>query len=287
MCFVCGIDKPIGLHLKFYTDEEGRCIARFQPKPEHQGFPGQLHGGLISTLLERLMGRVKEMGIGIKRLFLDRGFAGIDVQTYLEQSGTPALIACTIRGKTGGTRALCLGHKSYSTTHTFCNQTDKKEFMANIAVCRVFTTAKRTGRMKRRAEWLMFILIKLELTPKQARRLYRRRFGVETSYRCAGQVRAWTTAKNPALRFVTVFVRSAGAPDRPDISSWAMSFHWSMAWPSTPPYGSQAWATSRSDHWCCWEPVCPSSSVWSSCPSLDYSPPVEQLWARRSGGEGC
>jgi acyl-coenzyme A thioesterase PaaI-like protein len=52
MCFVCGIDNPIGLHLKFYTDEESRCVARFRPKPEHQGYPGHLHGGIISTLLD-------------------------------------------------------------------------------------------------------------------------------------------------------------------------------------------------------------------------------------------
>jgi len=58
MCFVCGIENPIGLKLKFYTDDEGRCITRFQPKPEHQGFPGQLHGGIISTLLDEVMGRV-------------------------------------------------------------------------------------------------------------------------------------------------------------------------------------------------------------------------------------
>jgi uncharacterized protein (TIGR00369 family) len=58
MCFVCGIDNPIGLHLKFYTDDEGRCIARFRPKPEHQGYPGHLHGGIISTLLDETMGRV-------------------------------------------------------------------------------------------------------------------------------------------------------------------------------------------------------------------------------------
>ncbi len=58
MCFVCGIDNPIGLHLAFYTDDEGRCIARFRPKPEHQGYPGHLHGGIISTLLDETMGRV-------------------------------------------------------------------------------------------------------------------------------------------------------------------------------------------------------------------------------------
>jgi len=47
----------IGLHLRFYTDEEGRCVARFRPKPEHQGHPGQLHGGLVSTLLDTVMVR--------------------------------------------------------------------------------------------------------------------------------------------------------------------------------------------------------------------------------------
>jgi putative transposase len=158
----------------------------------------------IVGVLRILVKRIKEIGIGINRLLLDKGFAGIDVQTYLRQSGTPALIACSIRGRTGGTRALCQGNKSYRTKHTFRNQTDKKEFTADVAVCRIFSTAKRTGRMKRRAGWLLFILINLDLTPRQARRIYRRRFGVETSYRCAGRVRAWTTSPNPALRFMLI-----------------------------------------------------------------------------------
>jgi putative transposase len=158
----------------------------------------------VVGILKMLLERVEKLGIGIKRLFLDKGFAGIEAQRYLQQSGTPALIACAIRGRTGGTRALCQGHKSYRTMHTFRNTTDKKEFTADVAICRVFSTAKRTGRMKRRAGWLVFILINLDLTPSQARRSYRRRFGVETSYRCAGQVRAWTTSKNPALRFVLI-----------------------------------------------------------------------------------
>ena len=58
MCFLCGIENPIGLKLKFYTDDEGRCVARFQPRPEHQGYPGQLHGGIVSALLDETMGRV-------------------------------------------------------------------------------------------------------------------------------------------------------------------------------------------------------------------------------------
>jgi acyl-coenzyme A thioesterase PaaI-like protein len=58
MCFVCGIENPIGLKLSFYTDDQGRTIAYFRPHQEHQGFPGQLHGGIISTLLDETMGRV-------------------------------------------------------------------------------------------------------------------------------------------------------------------------------------------------------------------------------------
>ena len=76
---------------------------------------------------------------------------------------------------------------------------------SQVAVCRVFTTALRTGRMQRRAAWLLFIVIGPELaglSPRAVRRLYRQRFGVETSYRCAGQVRGWTTSPNVAYRFV-------------------------------------------------------------------------------------
>jgi IS4 transposase len=56
--------------------------------------------------------------------------------------------------------------------------------------------------MKRRATWLIYALIHIDLLPRQVRRLYRRRFGIETSYRCAAQVRGWTTSRNPAYRFL-------------------------------------------------------------------------------------
>jgi acyl-coenzyme A thioesterase PaaI-like protein len=52
ICFVCSIENPISPKLKFYTDDEGRGVARSWPELEHQGFPGQLHGGLSSTLLD-------------------------------------------------------------------------------------------------------------------------------------------------------------------------------------------------------------------------------------------
>jgi putative transposase len=161
-----------------------------------------LPGNDTVSMLGRLLHRVKALGIQIRRLLLDKGFAGIEVMDYLSQQGLSALIACPIRGKAGGTRALCRGNKSHLATHTFKGQGGT--FTAQLAVCRVFTTARRTRRMQRRADWLVFILINLDLSPRQARRLYRRRFGVETSYRCAGQVRGWTTSKNSAYRFLLI-----------------------------------------------------------------------------------
>lgn len=155
------------------------------------------------TLLDDLLNRLKTLGIRVARLFLDRGFDGIAVQDYLTRRKQPALIACTIRGKTGGTRALCHGQRSYRTRYTFHGE-DRAAFTADLAVCRVFTTAKRTGRQPRTADWMIFILIHLDWTPRQARRQYRRRFGIESSYRCAGQVRGWTTSPNPAYRFLLI-----------------------------------------------------------------------------------
>jgi uncharacterized protein (TIGR00369 family) len=58
MCFLCGMENPIGLKLFFYTDEQGRCIAKYRPLDEHQGYPGHLHGGISSALLDEVMGRV-------------------------------------------------------------------------------------------------------------------------------------------------------------------------------------------------------------------------------------
>ena len=47
-------------------------------------------------------------------------------------------------------------------------------------------------------------IIHCAFTPHQVRKSYRRRFGIESSYRCARQTRAWTTSPNPALRFVLI-----------------------------------------------------------------------------------
>ncbi|MBI3537568.1 MAG: PaaI family thioesterase [Chloroflexi bacterium] len=57
MCFVCGRDNSIGLHLHFFQDENDCVFAEFTPRAEHQGFPGVMHGGLVTALLDEVIGR--------------------------------------------------------------------------------------------------------------------------------------------------------------------------------------------------------------------------------------
>ncbi len=67
---------------------------------------------------------------------------------------------------------------------------------------RTYTSHKRSKRKKRRATWLVFVVLNCNFNPKDVRKLYRKRFGIETSYRCMRKVRAWTTSRNGALRFL-------------------------------------------------------------------------------------
>jgi uncharacterized protein (TIGR00369 family) len=53
-CFGCGKENPIGLKLEFIEDEDGYNTT-FTARPEHQGYDGIMHGGLVSTILDEVM----------------------------------------------------------------------------------------------------------------------------------------------------------------------------------------------------------------------------------------
>ncbi len=60
-CFVCGQRNPLGLHLVFRLDNN-TVVADFQPREEHQGFPGVIHGGIVAALLDEALGRTSVLG---------------------------------------------------------------------------------------------------------------------------------------------------------------------------------------------------------------------------------
>jgi len=154
------------------------------------------------AVLRRLLARAKKLGLQWGCLYLDKGFCSIPVIRYLQQHRYSAIIACPIRGKKGGTRALCTGRSSYITTHTF-SSAEYGSCEAAVAVVRTFNTSGRR-RQRRKARWLVYVLINVDLRPHQVRQRYRSRFGVETSYRCMRTTHAKTTSRNAALRFFLI-----------------------------------------------------------------------------------
>ena len=62
MCVICGMDNKYGLHAQFYNMEDGSVMSKFQYKEEHQSYPGRVHGGLITAMLDEM---------GLRALILD------------------------------------------------------------------------------------------------------------------------------------------------------------------------------------------------------------------------
>jgi putative transposase len=154
----------------------------------------------LVQILKRLIRRVKALKIRVRRYLLDKGFCGIPVMRELQaELDMSAIVAVTIRGKTGGTRALCQGRSSYHTDYTF-RSAENGELTVPLAVVRTIRK-RRDGTLK--VEWLIYALLNVTDVPiRRVRKLYRRRFGIESSYRLLEQIRGHTTARNVALRFL-------------------------------------------------------------------------------------
>jgi acyl-coenzyme A thioesterase PaaI-like protein len=58
MCFICGLENPIGLHLHMYETEPGVIESKYIAPEHFQGYPGVLHGGIVAAILDELSGRV-------------------------------------------------------------------------------------------------------------------------------------------------------------------------------------------------------------------------------------
>jgi acyl-coenzyme A thioesterase PaaI-like protein len=57
MCLVCGLKNQSGLHASFYELENEELLALFTPTEEYQSYPGRLHGGIATAILDETIGR--------------------------------------------------------------------------------------------------------------------------------------------------------------------------------------------------------------------------------------
>jgi putative transposase len=148
----------------------------------------------LSQVVEKLLTQLQQIGLHATVLYLDKGFCSGQVIGYLQRTGQAAILACPIRGKQGGIRAWCQGRGSFTTDYTFTDGTT-----AHLVLVDTRVPDAKTKRKQR--QWLAFVLVLLDWTPRQVYTQYRRRFGIEASYRLLRQVKVLTHSRNPALRF--------------------------------------------------------------------------------------
>lgn len=57
-CFVCGLENPHGLKLAFYQDGPDSVVCRYTVPERFQGYPGVVHGGIVTSIMDEAVGRV-------------------------------------------------------------------------------------------------------------------------------------------------------------------------------------------------------------------------------------
>jgi hypothetical protein len=149
----------------------------------------------VAQVVDLLLQRLQALGLHATVLYLDKGFCCGEVIQRLEARQQATILACPIRGKKGGIRALCRGRGSYTTSYTFSDGTPVQLVLVQQRI------AQRDQGKKRRIKWLAFVLVQVTWTPAKVFQKYRRRFGIESSYRLLRQVKVRTNSRNIALRF--------------------------------------------------------------------------------------
>lgn len=162
----------------------------------------------MPVVLRRLLARIEQIGLKIKRLLLDRAFFNVPVVQLLQAQRLPFLMPVMFRGrppKKGRPKTGLHWIKRQRAgwhSHTLKNRKQQ----ATISVCVAYRTHKNRKDRKRVQQKLLFAAWRVHGSPTEIREHYRRRFGIETSYRQMRQARIHTCTRDPKLRLVFVAV---------------------------------------------------------------------------------
>jgi putative transposase len=164
----------------------------------------------LKQVLQELLLLVSKMGLKIGLLLLDRGFYSVEVIRYLQQARRPFLMPMVCHGRKAdhplgpsASNVFKAMKKSGWSTYTL---QDEKKTKATVSVCVKRARYKNKHGKRKRETW---VYAYWGITPKQVdwvRDTYRRRFGIETSYRQMNQCRIRTTTKKFNVRFLYVAI---------------------------------------------------------------------------------
>jgi putative transposase len=173
------------------------------------------HSDPWEAIVKDLLRQVRQAGVKVRLVLLDRGFYSIDVIRYLQAARYPFLMPVIKRGRRpdhpdgpSGTWAFSTWRRSGWSTYPLQSHDHKRRATVTICVCR-FHRAEETasGRRRKKQGWQTWVYALWGLRPSRTswvRETYRQRFGIESSYRQLHQGRIRTTTRSPLLRLLFV-----------------------------------------------------------------------------------
>jgi putative transposase len=163
----------------------------------------------LKEVLKRLMRLVRKQGVKIKYTLLDKEFCSVDIMQYLRRAKYGFIIAAPVRGRkkkgqpATGMRALKKKKNGYY-SHTFTRKEKGKTKRVKVTICVSGKSYRHKKTGKKKYKKLMYAIWKVRKTPRRIREEYRKRFGVETSYRQMNEARIKTCTRDPRLRLLFI-----------------------------------------------------------------------------------
>lgn len=71
-CFVCGLESPVGLKVRFDDNGVDTVQARYTVDEKYQSYPGMVHGGVVAALLDEAAGRTSMIADPNRFMFTGR-----------------------------------------------------------------------------------------------------------------------------------------------------------------------------------------------------------------------
>jgi hypothetical protein len=162
----------------------------------------------FTDVLVRLLDQVAAAGVTVRVALLDKAFFSIAVMRLLQSRNLPFVIPAVVRGRKPriGVKAVGLrairnrGAGRYRYTH------EDRGKSVRVSVVVAYKSYRRHTSGRRYSKKLLYATWRVGGNPVSIRDLYRKRFGVESSYRQLGQVRPRTSTTDGVVRLLWVAV---------------------------------------------------------------------------------
>jgi hypothetical protein len=159
-----------------------------------------------TKVLRRLLARIREIGMKIRCLLLDRAFFSVEVIEFLQQENLRFLMPVKLSGRRPKKRCKPTGlrwiKRQPAGWYPHTMKSGKRQVTFSVCVGYRRYINRKDGKQRRQK--LLFAAWRVRGCPTDIRERYRKRFGIETSYRQRRQGRIYTCTRNPHLRLFFV-----------------------------------------------------------------------------------